>query len=100
MKKTMILIIVLTLALLNNGCLSSYPPNNVPFAEIHELKELNGNYENNGVGAAFDRTVLFSNLTWGRSTDAKELKFTNEQIKYIKVEALDEKTISRRHKSF
>ena len=42
MRKTKIFLFLVISPIILTGCISSYPPNNVPFKEIKSLSELNG----------------------------------------------------------
>lgn len=83
------LIILILIILISTGCVSSGPLNNVEFESSVTLSDLGGVYKNLGDSGENTYDIYLSKIIWPNDTD-----LDHPQIKAIKVEILDDNTLT------
>jgi hypothetical protein len=93
MNKIITFPLIAILILFMSGCVSFVPPDNSPFAVIHEIKDLDGTYYNAGIGRPSDapnaRVPCLSQIIW-----RNDKEINHKEISSIQVKAIDEKSLS------
>lgn len=90
MKQYRQFLILLFLALALGGCFTARPPNNSEFAEVSDIRQLQGVYQNIGESKPGTGPHYLSAILWGNTVPSTAHKL----IKTIEVRVVGDKTLS------
>lgn len=77
---------MISIVLIANSCVSiSTPPNNEPFVEIHSLKQVEGIYQNKGIGDDPEHPPFLSEFIWSQPFLDKYYSLNHKKISAIEV---------------